>query len=131
MISILVSGSLIGKPVARQARNGNWFVTAQLKAGAIDESFLVSVVAFDESVAHALQALDKGDDVSVSGSAKPSSWTARDGSTAIGLAVVAKQLMTTYGVKQKRAAQSVKTQYSLPARSPLLDQVDEDGSAPF
>lgn len=65
MISILASGTLIKQPEARVSRNGNSFVTALVPAGATDETFLVSIAAFDEQVCKALLALNKGDDVSI------------------------------------------------------------------
>lgn len=67
MISILASGTLIKQPEARVSRNGNSFVTALVRAGATDQTFLVSIAAFDEQVCKALLALNKGDDVSTAG----------------------------------------------------------------
>ncbi len=63
MISILVSGSLIARPATCTSKNGNNYVRCQLRANAGDESFLVSLVAFDEQICKALTALDKGDTV--------------------------------------------------------------------
>lgn len=105
MINVLVSGNLIGAPVERTSKaNGNRFVTAQLKAFDGDESTLVSLIAFDEAICKSLLALGKGDAVVVSGSAKPTTWTARDGSQAFGLNVTVKVIMTQYAVTKKRKA---------------------------
>jgi single-stranded DNA-binding protein len=132
MISILVSGTLVNKPSSRVSRNNNSYVTGQLRAAAGDESFLVSLVAFDDQICNALLALDKGDTVSVTGSAKPTTWAGRDGEPCLGLSVKVDLLLTQYALTKKRAAaQGGKARYSLPAQSPLA-LVDEDADgAPF
>lgn len=104
MISVMAAGTLIGTPAERTSKAGNKFVTAQLKAFDGDESSLVSLVAFDEAICKALTALSKGDAITVSGSCKPTTWTARDGSQALGLNVVVKVVMTQYAVTKKRKA---------------------------
>lgn len=87
MISILASGVLIARPAECTSRNGNKYVRCQLRANAGDESFLVSLVAFDDHICKALLALDKGDSACVTGSGKPSTWTGRDGGPCLGLNV--------------------------------------------
>jgi len=134
MISILTSGTLIARPATCTSRNGNNYVRCQMRANAGDETFLVSLVAFDESICKALAALNKGDSVSVTGSAKPATWTGRDNEPCLGLNVKVEQLMSLYSLTKKRAAsKDDKPKYGLPATSPLdqsgLD--DDDGSAPF
>lgn len=94
MISVMASGTLISAPTKRTSRNGNDFVTAQLKAFDGDESSLVSLVAFDELICKSMLALSKGDALVVSGSGTASTWTGRDGSQCLGLNVVVKVLMT-------------------------------------
>jgi single-strand DNA-binding protein len=131
MISILASGTLINKPSSRTSRNGNSYVTCQVRAAAGDESFLVSLLAFDEEICKSLAALDKGDTVSVTGSGKPSAWNGRSGEPCLGLSVKVEQLMSQYSLTKKRAAaQGDKPKYGLPAKSPLLD-MDADDGAPF
>jgi single-stranded DNA-binding protein len=132
MISILASGALINKPIKRVSQgSGREFVTAQLRASGDGESFVVSAIAFNETVCSALLALDKGDDVSVVGPGKPTTWTGKDGTPAVGLSIVAQQLMTQYRLREKRKAVDGNKDSYLPAQSPLLGAVDEDGSAPF
>ena len=121
MISVMASGTLINAPAKRVSKNGNDFVTAQLKTFDGDESSLVSLVAFDEAICNSLLALSKGDAVVVSGSGKASSWTGRDGARALGLNVVVKVVMTQYAVTKKRKAAVDMDHYGLPARSPLED----------
>ncbi|CAN5460019.1 hypothetical protein BH20ACI3_BH20ACI3_41900 [soil metagenome] len=135
MISLLASGYLIARPATCTSRNGNDYVRCQLRANAGDETFLVSLVAFDESICKALAALNKGDSVSVTGSAKPATWTGRDNKPCLGLNVVVTQVMTQYSLTKKRAAsKDDKPKYGLPETSPLLAQrelSDDDGTAPF
>jgi single-stranded DNA-binding protein len=135
MISILTTGTLIARPAACTSRNGNNYVRCQLRANAGDESFLVSLVAFDEGICKALLALDKGDSVSVTGTGKPSTWTGRDNEPCLGLNVKVEQLMTQYSLTKKRAAsRGDSAQYGLPAVGPLSPtqrDVDDDGTAPF
>src|SRR5207249_1903690 len=96
--------TLVNKPASRTSRNGNSYVTCQVRAAAGDESFLVSLVAFDDQICKALLVLDRGDSVSVTGSGKPSTWTGRDGEPCLGLSVKVEQLMTQYSLTKKRAA---------------------------
>lgn len=134
MISILTSGSLIARPVPCTSKNGNNYVRCQLRANAGDETFLISLVAFDEQICKALAALDKGDSVSVSGSGKPATWQGRDGEPCLGLNVVVSQVMSQYSLTKKRSAgRSEQPQYSLPATSPLtsVSGFDDDGTGPF
>lgn len=119
MISVMASGTLISAPTKRTSRNGNDFVTAQLKAFDGDESSLVSLVAFDELICKSMLALSKGDALVVSGSGTASTWTGRDGSQCLGLNVVVKVLMTQYAVSKKRKASLDMDHYGLPAQSPL------------
>jgi single-stranded DNA-binding protein len=127
MISVLASGTLIGAPTERTSEAGNKFVTAQMKTADGDETNLISLVAFDEAICKSLLALSKGDTLVVSGSAKPTSWTGRDGSQSLGLNVVVKVAMTQYAVTKKRKAAVDMADYGLPAKSPLQD-TDSDGA---
>jgi len=132
MISILTSGTLVNKPIERTSGgSGRKFVTAQIRAAGDGESYLLSLIAFNESICRSLMALDKGDDVCVAGPGKPTTWTGRDGAPAYGLSIVAQQLMTQYRLREKRKAADAGKESYLPAKSPLLDPVDRDGTAAF
>src|SRR5688572_22494922 len=123
MISIITSGTLPKKPESRTSRNGNSFVTCQLRAAAGDESFVISLIAFDEQICKALTVLDKGDSICVTGSGKPTTWTGRDGQPALGLSIKVEQLLTQYSLTKKRAAaQGNTSKYTLPAQNPLLSE---------
>ena len=132
MISILTAGTLIHKPIERTSQGtGRKFVTAQIRAAADGESYVLSLIAFSGSVCKSLLALDKGDDVCVAGPARPTSWTSKDGSPALGLSIVAQQLMTQYRLREKRKASDAGKESYLPARSPLLDAAGDPDGAPF
>ncbi len=131
MISILASGTLIKKPVERTSQgSGRKFVTAQIRASGDGESFVLSLIAFNDVACKSLLALDKGDDVCVAGPGKPNSWIGKDGSPAFGLSVVAQQILTQYRLKEKRkAASQTESRDFLP--SSATPQLDADGTALF
>jgi hypothetical protein len=59
MIDGLVSGRLYGTAQVRTGQHGTHFVTCRVRASAGDgESLFVNVIAFDDTVKDALQALD-------------------------------------------------------------------------
>ena len=102
MMSILATGTLAADPQRRQAANGNPFATALLRVPTDDDSVLVSVICFDVGACDRLLRLGKGDSVSITGRAKLTAWTGRDGETRHGLSVVAEQVMSVYQVGRKR-----------------------------
>jgi hypothetical protein len=116
------------KFTSRISKNGNSYVTGQIRVPVDGESILCSLVAFNEQVCQSLLALDKGDSVAAAGTGKPTAWTSKSGELATGLSVRVEQVMTAYRVKEKRNANQVDKQPYLPARSPLLDR---EGDAPF
>lgn len=131
MISILTSGTLINKPIQRTSQgSGRKFVTAQIRASGDGESFVLSLIAFNDAVCKSLVALDKGDDLCVAGPGKPNSWAGKDGSPAFGLSVVVQQILTQYRLKEKRkaASQTESRDFLPPSTTP---QLYADGTAPF
>ena len=103
MIAALISGKLLADPEKRTASNGKSFTLARVAAAAEDGDCLCSVIAFG-SVAEQLAALAKGDTVSITGRAKVTSWTGKDGEHKTGLSVTADALLTVYHQRRKRAA---------------------------
>lgn len=100
-----MSGKVFGRPEQRTGRSGRGFVTAKVRAavGEADAVF-VNVVAFSESAAAALLALEDGDAVSLAGTLKPGAWVDKTGAARPSLDVVAAQVMTAYGLKRRREA---------------------------
>jgi single-stranded DNA-binding protein len=102
-ISALVTGKLIADPERRISSSGKPFALAKLAAATDDGDALVSVIAFG-SVAEQLVELGKGDAVALTGRAKVTTWTDRDGNAKAGLSVTADGLLTAYHLRRKRQA---------------------------
>ena len=127
-ITALVTGKLIAMPEQRTGASGKPYVRATLAAHDGDGDSLVSVMAFG-SAAEQLGALAKGDTVAVSGRAKVSTWTGRDGSAKAGLNVTADVVLTAYQLKQKRKALAPAAAEA-PAPRPPADHGSEFGDGP-
>jgi single-stranded DNA-binding protein len=89
---LLATGTLIGDPQCREGAKGP-FTTVTIRAGNGDEAILVSAIAFGAEGERLLE-LGRGDAVSISGKARLTAWTGRDGAERHGLSVVAEQLTT-------------------------------------
>ena len=121
-LTVLALGTLTADPQERTGGSGKPFVVANLRTATEDDAVLVSVVAFSDSVKAALLALKKGDSASVTGRAKLTSWTGRDGAEKHGLSIVADGVLTAYAVGKRRDATAAARQSSGPetgALSPL------------
>ncbi len=124
-ITALVTGKLIAMPEQRTGSSGKPYVRATLAAHDGEADSLVSVIAFG-SAAEQLGALAKGDTVAISGRAKVSTWTGRDGSPKSGLNVTADIVLTAYQLKQKRKALAPAAAEA-PAPRPATDHGGEFG----
>jgi single-stranded DNA-binding protein len=103
MIDGLVSGRLYGTAQVRTGQHGTHFVTCRVRASAGDgESLFVNVIAFDDTVKDALQALDDGDSVSLAGALTPKTWTDKQGNAKPALDMVVHAVLTAYHVQRKR-----------------------------
>lgn len=103
MIDGLIAGKLYGQPKQSTSRNGNSFTTALVRTAAGNgESLMVSVIAFEDTAQAALQALEEGDSVSLTGTLTPKVYEARDGGYRPALDMVAHAVLTAYQVKRKR-----------------------------
>lgn len=103
MLSVLATGTLIADPIKRTSSAGKTFVTASLRTPTDDDAIIINVIAFDDAVVAALQKLQKGDSLSITGRATLKSWQARNGERT-GLSVVADAILTAHGVRSKRSA---------------------------
>jgi single-stranded DNA-binding protein len=105
MIDGLVSGRLYGTAQVRTGQHGTHFVTCRVRASAGDgESLFVNVIAFDDTVKDALQALDDGDSVSLAGALTPKTWIDKQGNAKPALDMVVHAVLTAYHVQRKRRA---------------------------
>ena len=88
-IYTLASGPLVGDPQRRTGAKGP-FTTATIRTSG-EEVVFVSVIAFGEEGERLLEFV-KGDALAVSGRARLTSWTGRDGVEKRGISVVAEQI---------------------------------------
>jgi len=103
VIDVLVSGRLRGAPQLRRAANGSPFATFRVAAASKNsESLLCSCVTFSKSSIEAVQSLEDGDSIAVSGEGAIGGWSATDGSMRHGLEVTAHAVMTMYHAGRKR-----------------------------
>ena len=106
MISVLVSGKVIKPPKIGTGAGGNVWCSASVLCPVLDpkegeqNSIIVSLIAFGVD-GEKLSKLTVGDTVSASGSAKLNRWE-KDGEFNAGLGVVANQVLTVYGVQNKK-----------------------------
>ena len=104
MIDALIAGKLHGAPSQKTSKNGNTFTTAKVRVPSGDDSIFCNVIAFDDGAQAALLALGTGEAVSLAGSLKVGTWTARDGTARPSLDMTASQVLTTYSITKKRKA---------------------------
>ena len=95
---ILATGSLAADPVRRTGAKGD-YATGLLRTATDDGSVLISLIAFNDA-AEALLEHRHGSTLSVSGRARLSSWTGRDGAECHGLAVVAEQITSAAAARR-------------------------------
>jgi single-stranded DNA-binding protein len=111
MIDALIAGRLRGAVTVRQSSSGNAFATWRIAAAGKDgESLLCSCITFSQKAIAAMQALDDGDSVAVSGEASISVWADQNKGQCHGLNVQVYAVMTAYHLGRKRKAQEVQTE---------------------
>jgi hypothetical protein len=93
-LHILVSGTLVADPQKRLAKSGSEYITGQLRVLTGEEIVLVGFIAFTNDSIDPLLKLSAGDSCSVTGVAKMTHWTARDGGHASGLSVTVDRVLT-------------------------------------
>ncbi len=124
MIDGLVSGRLYGTAQVRTGQHGTHFVTCRVRAAAGDgETLFVNVIAFDDTVKDALQALDDGDSVSLAGALTPKTWIDKQGNAKPALDMVVHAVLTAYHVQRKRRAVRGETG---PTDAQHHDELDDD-----
>ncbi len=105
MIDALVVGKIYGTPLERTAKNGNTYVTAKVRAPTRDgESLFINVVAFANTAATALLALEDGDSVALAGELTAKAYTSKEGAPKPSIELLAHQVLSEYAVQRKRQA---------------------------
>lgn len=100
---VLLAGKLRGAVTVKTASNGNTYAT--FKLGLTDkkgDGLLASCISFSASAVAAIERLNDGDSIAVSGEAAITTWEARDGSIRTGLDVTVAAVMTAYHTARKR-----------------------------
>ena len=107
MLSVLITGKLAKDPRTGTGKNGSPWTSASVRVpmqpdaeGAADSIFC-SVIAFNDEAAK-LARLSSGDAVSVSGTARLSTWTGKDGVTKPTMDVQATGILSAYEVRKRR-----------------------------
>ncbi len=118
---LLATGQLYGDPQARTSQAGKPFTTAKVKADGKDGSVLwISVVAFGD-LAERLLTMKANNALALSGKLEVSAYTAKDGTPAAGLSVVADELATLKGKPRPKAATAAPH-----AQQPVIAGFDDD-----
>jgi single-stranded DNA-binding protein len=128
----LATGVLLGDPQRRDGTKGP-FATATLRLNG-DEPEVVSIIGFGAASERLLE-LAKGDALSISGRARLTSWTGRDGIERRGLSVIAEQVAvakprTRSPTRTRRRAGTIRRPYPTPRSThdsaPLPDDRVDD-----
>ena len=135
-LHVLVSGPLFADPQRRVGAKGV-FATGTVHVRG-DEPTLVNTIAFQQQAEQLLD-LVKGDAIAVSGPARLTSWTGRDGAEKHGLSVIAQQIAAlqrrpsaaTPGLRAKRRSDSVRQRgvTGPPLPADRVDDLYADGLA--
>ena len=117
----LITGTLYGDPQARTSQAGKSFTTAKVKADGKDGSTLwISVVAFGD-LADRLLTMRANNAVALSGKLEVSAYTAKDGTPAAGLSVVADELAALKAKPRPKADPP-----PAPSPAPVVAGFDDD-----
>lgn len=105
MIDALIAGRLRGAPQFKTAANGSPFVSFRMATtDRSGTSLLCSCIVFSETAHAAMQALEDGDSVAVSGEASLKTWEGPNGTPRHGLDVLVHGVLTAYHLGRKRKA---------------------------
>ncbi|HRJ95002.1 MAG TPA: single-stranded DNA-binding protein [Candidatus Thiothrix moscowensis] len=99
-LQVIITGVLNAEPKKKTSSNGNQYTTTLVRVPTESDYLSCSVVAFGDS-GKILAAMNKGDQVAISGTASPNEWE-YEGQTRYGLYVVATQVMTPYQKRKKQ-----------------------------
>lgn len=114
-LRILATGKITVAPQKKISKNGNPYATALLSVPSDQSRVSVSIVAFNDS-ADVLGALDKGDEIAVSGPATLNEWE-KDGEVKVSLHLIVEQITTVYKLRQKQRRLQEAQEPTVPASS--------------
>ena len=99
-LQIMASGKITVGPTQKTSQNGNPSTFALMSVPTSQERTSLSVFAFGE-VADLLNALDKGDEITVIGPASLGEWES-SGEKRCSLSITAEQILSLYQSRKKR-----------------------------
>jgi len=91
-LTVMLSGTLAKTPEQRTSKKGNEFATTTVRTPTAEGDLFANVTAFSE-LAPVLARLAKGDPVTIIGTGKVSTYTAKDGEPKAGLSVIASRII--------------------------------------
>lgn len=106
-INILIGGKLVKDPKPGTGKNGSPYCTASVRISQETQredepnSVFASLIAFGAD-AEKLARLRQGDQVSVAGSCRVSTWTSQEGVTTPTLNIQATGILSVYDIKQRK-----------------------------
>ncbi|MEX3852634.1 single-stranded DNA-binding protein [Paraburkholderia sp. BR10923] len=103
MIDGLLGGVLVKDPETRAAKNGSTYVLATLRVPMGGDAVIFARIMAFSHVKDELQALAKGDPVSVTGALEIGTWKTDTGEVRPSLSVIAHAIVSPYHVKRRRA----------------------------
>jgi len=101
-LHVLATGTLTADPVRRTSQTGKLFATGNIRVAADDNAIFVSIVAFGDTAETLLRHRQRST-IAVSGRAKMSNWTGKDGNERHSLSVVVDQLASAAAARHTDA----------------------------
>lgn len=102
-LHLFTAGELIRDPERKTSSNGNVYVSALLR---VDPETVVSLTAFDTTLAASLAGLKKGSALACSGRLQARPYSGKDGTLHAGLGIVVSELMFGSMPPQRAAPRS-------------------------
>jgi len=98
-LHVLAVGTLTADPMQRTSQSGNAFATGNIRVITEAEPVFVSLIGFGEQ-AQELPAHRQGSTIAISGRAKLSTWTGRDGAEKHGFSLVVEQVASASAARR-------------------------------
>ena len=104
MIDVLIQGRICGRVTIKPTQHGKDYAIFRLSTTDKNgDSILCGCVTFEAAAVEAVQRLESGDPVAVTGEASLSAWCDRAGVNQMGLDVLVRQIMSPYHACRKRS----------------------------
>ncbi len=121
-LQIMATGKITMGPTQKTSQNGNPYTFALMSVPTTQERTSLSVFAFGE-VAALLDALDKGDEITVTGPASLGEWESK-GEKRCSLSINAEQILSLYQSRKKRKRVQISQEPEPPVEDDFNDSLD-------